>query len=163
MIKLLFGKAGSGKSHIGRLASLAHGFHFHDADEDLPERFRTAIRRHERVTDEVREEYIENIIATTRRLALVHRDLCICQALFRNRYRESILAAIPSIEYVWIDAPDELILSRLQQRSGHLASTSYAEMVNRIFETPTIPHVRLENGNDPGRIDQQIRAIFGRT
>ena len=163
MIKLLFGKAGSGKSHIGKLASLAYGFHFHDADEDLPERFRRAIENQEKVTEEAREEYVEIIIATIRRLMLANRDVCICQALIRNKYREKILEAIPSVEFVWVDAPDDLISSRLENRAGHLAPRGYAETVNRIFETPTVAHVRFENGNDPTRFDDQMKAIFGRT
>lgn len=162
MIKLLFGKAGSGKSHIGKLSSLIYGFHFHDADEDLPERFRRAIGNEEKVTDEVRDEYIDIVIATIRRLMLANKDICICQALFRNKYREKILAAIPSVEFVWVDAPDDLILSRLKKRTGHVASKAYAEMVNRIFETPTVPHVRFENGSDPIRFEDQLKAIFGK-
>ena len=160
MIKLMFGKAGSGKSYIGKLSSLIYGFHFHDADEDLPERFRRAIENQEKVTEEVREEYIEIIIATIRRLMLTNKDICICQALFRNKYREKILEAIPSIEYVWVDASDDLILSRLESRAGHIAPRGYAEMVNRIFEIPTVAHIRFENGNDPIKFDDQMKAIF---
>jgi gluconate kinase len=110
----------------------------------------------------VRQEYIDNIIATIRRLMLANKDVCICQALFRNKYREKILEAIPSVEYVWVDAPDDLILSRLGNRVGHIAPKDYAEMVNRIFEVPTVAHVRFENGNDPTRFDDQMKAIFGR-
>jgi carbohydrate kinase (thermoresistant glucokinase family) len=162
MIKLLFGKAGSGKSHIGKLSSLAYGYHFHDADDDLPEVFRKAIANRESVSDEVREEFIETIIATIRRLVLAHKDICMCQALPRNKYREKILKAIPSVEYVWVDAPDDLILSRLENRAGHIAQRSYAEMANRIFEIPTVAHVRFENGDDPIKFDDQMKAIFGR-
>jgi carbohydrate kinase (thermoresistant glucokinase family) len=162
MLKFLFGKAGSGKSHIGRLASRRYGFHFHDADEDLPERFRRAIERQEKVSDEVREEYFENVIATIRRLMLAHQDVCVCQALVRNKYREKIQETIPSVEFVWVDAPDDVIASRLENRAGHLAPSGYAEMVNRIFEPPTVAHVRFENGNDPARFDDQMKAIFGK-
>ena len=161
MIKLLFGKAGSGKSYIGKLASSLYGLHFHDADEDLPERFSRAIKNQERVTDEVRDEYVDRIIATLGRLMLTSERICVCQALFRNKYREKILEAIPPVEYVWIDAPEHLISSRLGNRAGHLASRGYAEMSNRIFEVPTIAHVRLENGDDPIKVNQQITAIFG--
>ena len=162
MIKLLFGKAGSGKSYIGKLASVAYAFHFHDADEDLPERFRRAIENQEKVTEEVREEYIRIIIATIRRLMLTHEDICVCQALVRNKYREKILEAIPSVEYVWVDAPDDLMSARLENRVGHIAPRGYAEMVNRIFEIPTVAHVRFENGDDPKKFDDQMKAIFGR-
>ena len=161
MIKLLFGKAGSGKSHVGRMASRTYGLHFHEADDDLPESFKRAIKNQEKVTEEVREEYIAIIIATIRRLVLAEKAICVCQALPRNKYREKILEAIPSVEYVWVDAPDYLIASRLENRAGHIAPRGYAEMVNRIFEVPTVAHVRFENGNDPIRFDEQMKAIFG--
>jgi len=161
MIKLLFGKAGSGKSYIGKLSSLTYGFHFHDADCDLPGDFRKAIEKQERVTERMRDDYIEIMIATIKRLMLTNKDICISQALPRNKYREKILEAIPSVEYVWVDAPHGLMSSRLENRAGHIASKSYAEMVNRVFEIPTVPHVRLENGNDPLKFDAQMKAIFG--
>ncbi len=92
---------------------------------------------------------------------LTHKDICISQALVRNKYREKLLEAIPSIEYVWVDAPDDLILSRLDNRAGHIASRRYAEMVNSVFEIPTVAHIRFENGNDPKQFDDQMKAIFG--
>jgi carbohydrate kinase (thermoresistant glucokinase family) len=162
MITVLFGKAGSGKSHIGRMASLAYGLYFHDADDDLPERFRQAVARREKVTDEMREEYLEAMIAAAKRLMTDHRNLCICQALPRNRIRERILRAIPTAEFVWVDAPSELISSRLRARPGHVASVEYAETVNRIFEIPIVPHVKLVNGNDITKLRRQMNAIFGR-
>jgi len=161
LIKFLFGKAGSGKSHIGKLASRNYGMQFHDADADLPEIFQRAIERGEKVTEEVREEYIEIIIAKMKRLALANEHVCMCQALPRNRYRGKILKAIPSAEFVWVDAAAELISSRLRNRAGHIAPVGYAEMVNRMFEIPTVPHVRFENGNDPTKFRDQMRAIFG--
>ena len=160
MIKLLFGKAGSGKSYIGKLSSLTYGFHFHDADWDLPGHFRRAIENQERVTEQMREDYIEIIIATIKRLMLTKKNICISQALPRNKYRAKIQAAIPSVEYVWVDAPDDLILSRLENRTRHIASRSYAEMVNRVFEIPTVAHIKFENGIDPIKLDHQMKTIF---
>lgn len=160
MVKILFGKAGTGKSYIGKLSSLTYGFHFHDADCDLPADFRRAIENEERVTERMREDYIETIIATIRRLMLTKKDICVSQALLRDKYREEILAAIPSVEYVWVDAPDDLISSRLENRAGHVASRRYAERVNRVFEMPTVPHIRFENGNDPIKFQAQMKAIF---
>lgn len=161
MIKVLFGKAGSGKSYIGQIASFAYGLHFHDADDDLPERFRKAMERREKVTEDMREEFTEAIVATARRLMACHRHICVCQALPRNRIRERILHAIPSVEFVWVDAPEEIVSSRLRQRPGHVASPEYAATVNRIFEAPTVPHVRLVNGSDPTELHRQLKTIFG--
>src|SRR5688572_9840153 len=106
MIKFLFGKAGSGKTHIGETAGRDYGFHFHDADHDLPESFRQAIAAGGGVTEKMREEYLETMIVTTQRLAAQRARLCVSQALFRDRMRLRILQAVPAVEFVWVDAPD---------------------------------------------------------
>jgi gluconokinase len=161
MIKFLFGKAGSGKSHIGEVASRTYGFHFHDADRDLPDAFRKAMERGGGVTEEMREEFTAILIATIRRLASAHRDVCISQALVRNRIRERILQAVPSVELVWVDAPEDVIAARLESRPDHIASKPYARMVNSLFEAPTVPHARFINDGNAARFDEQMKTIFG--
>lgn len=162
MIKFLFGKAGSGKTHIGEAASRSYGFHFHDADQDLPEAFRRAIAAGGGVTERMREEYLEAMIATTQRLAAEHASVCVSQALFRDRMRLRILEAVPAVEFVWVDAPDDVLWARLAGRGEHIASRAYAQMVNKLFEAPTVPHRRFINDNDRARFAEQMRAIFGR-
>ena len=118
MIKFLFGKAGSGKSHIGEAASRLYGFHFHEADQDLPEAFRQAIAAGGGVTEEMRQEYLVVMIATLQRLASEHRNVCVSQALFRDRMRLRILEAVPAVEFVWVDAPDDVLWARLEARDA---------------------------------------------
>ena len=160
MIKFLFGKAGSGKSHIGE-ASRAYGFHFHDADADLPEDFRQAMGRGGGVTEEMREALIASIVATIGRLTAAHRDVCISQALVRDRLRSRILQAVPSVEYVWVDAPDDVLRARLESRPAHVASKTYAQTVNSLFEPPTVPHRKFENDGNPAKFAAQMRVLFG--
>lgn len=161
MIKFLFGKAGSGKSHIGEAANLSYGFYFHDADRDLPDAFRKAVESGGGVTDTMREDFVMTIIATINRLAALHRDLCICQALIRDRARVRIQHAIPAVEFVWVDAPEEVISSRLESRRGHVASSSYSQRVNSLFEHPTVAHARFENDGDAAKFARQMTEIFG--
>jgi gluconate kinase len=160
MIKFLFGKAGSGKSHIGE-ASRAYGFHFHDADADLPEDFRRAMERGGGVTEEMREALLASIVGTIGRLAAAHRDVCISQALVRDRLRSRILQAVPSVEYVWVDAPEDVLRARLESRPAHVASKTYAQTVNSLFEAPTVPHQTFVNDGDAARFEEQMRVIFG--
>ena len=161
MIKFLFGKAGSGKTHIGEAAGRSYGFHFHDADHDLPEAFRQAIAAGGGVTERMRQDYLEAMIVTLRRLASGHANVCISQALFRDRMRQRILEAVPAVEYVWVDAPDDVLWARLESRGGHIASRPYAQMVNRLFEPPTVPHAKFINDGDRARFAEQMKAIFG--
>jgi carbohydrate kinase (thermoresistant glucokinase family) len=161
MIKFLFGKAGSGKTHIGEAASRSYGFHFHDADQDLPEAFRQAIAAGGGVTEKMRQEYLEAMIVTIRRLASEHANVCVSQALFRDRMRLRILQAVPAVEFVWVDAPDDVLWARLEARGGHIASRPYAQMVNRLFEAPTVPHARFINDGNAVQFADQMKKIFG--
>jgi gluconate kinase len=161
VIKFLFGKAGSGKTHIGVVAGRDYGFHFHDADQDLPESFRQAIAAGGGVTEKMRQEYLESMIATIRRLAAEHANLCVSQALFRDRMRLRIREAVPAVEFVWVDAPDDVLWGRLEARGGHIASRPYAQMVNKLFEAPTVPHARFINDGNAGRFAEQMMTIFG--
>ena len=161
MIKFLFGKAGSGKTHIGEVASRSHGFHFHDADQDLPEAFRQAIAAGGGVTEKMRHEYLAAIIATIQRLAAEHASVCVSQALFRDRMRLRILEAVPAVEFVWVDAPDDVLWARLESRGDHIASRAYAQRVNGLFEAPTVPHATFINDGNAARFTAQMREIFG--
>src|SRR5688572_32531809 len=143
------------------MASRSYGFHFHDADRDLPDAFRKAMERGGGVTEEMREEFTAILIATIERLASTHRDVCISQALVRNRMRERILQAVPSVGLVWVDAPDDVISARLESRPDHIASKPYARTVNSPFELPTVPHEKFVNDNDSARFAGQMKAIFG--
>ena len=160
MIKFLFGKAGSGKSHIGEAASRLYGFHFHEADQDLPEAFRQAIAAGGGVTEKMRQEFLVVMIATLQRLASEHRNVCVSQALFRDRMRLRILEAVPAVEFVWVDAPDDVLWARLEARGGHIASRPYAQMVNRLFEIPTVPHAKFVNDDNAIRFAEQMKTIF---
>ena len=160
MIKFLFGKAGSGKTHIGE-ASRAHGFHFHDADRDLPEAFRKAMERGGGVTEEMREEFLAGLVATINHLAAAHPNVCVSQALVRDRLRTRVLEAVPAVQYVWVDAPEDVLAARLESRPGHMARAPYARMVNNLFELPTVPHARFINDGDAALFTEQMGKIFG--
>ncbi len=160
MIKFLFGKAGSGKSHIGEAASRSYGFHFHDADHDLPDSFRRAMERGGGVTEEMREEFLSALVETIKSVAAAHRDVCISQALVRDRLRVRLLEAVPSVQYVWVDAPEDVLSARLASRPGHIASKTYGRMVNSLFEPPTVPHAKFINDGDAARFAAQMKAIF---
>jgi gluconate kinase len=162
VVKFLFGKAGSGKSHIGEAASRQYGYHFHDADHDLPDAFRKAMERGGGVTEEMREEFTAILIATIERLASAHRDVCISQAMVRNRIRERVLQAVPSVELVWVDAPEDVIAARLERRPDHIATRTYAQLVNSLFELPSLPHARFMNDGNAARFAEQMETIFGR-
>lgn len=153
---LLFGEIGSGKSFIGDLLAREFGLHYHDADTDLPPEIAGAIRRHEPLTDAMRDAFVDRIEARIAVLSSAHSRFVIAQALFRNRHRARLLAAFPGLTFVWVQSPSAQIERRLQMRTGHLATTYYASLVNPFFEAPTVPHHVITNEDDLDQLREQL-------
>ncbi len=157
----LFGQVGSGKSHIGRLLGARFGIHFHDGDDDLPACIRVAVKDHLPITDAMRDEFTDIIIARIRSLSSQHDNLCVAQALFKNAHRQKLLRAVPDVHMVWVRSTPDMIANRLARRTGHLATGYYAAIVNPGFESPTVPHRVFENCDDPSLLDRRLRELIG--
>ena len=157
---LLFGQIGSGKSHVGALLSREFGFHYHDADQDLPDEIAKAIRRHEPLTDTMRDLFADRIIARIDLLSTLYPNFVVAQALFKDRQRRRLLAAFPWLRLVWVRSTPELIATRLQERTGHLASAYYASVVNPAFEPPGLPHLALDNLSNPDRLRLDLAGLL---
>lgn len=157
---LLFGKIGSGKSYVGELCQREFGMAYHDADLDLPEVMRKAIRNHQSITEDMRDDFVERIIERIHALSQQHEQFCIAQALFKNRHRLRILEAFPDVQMVWVRSTEALINERLEERTGHVASLYYAQMVNPNFEEPAHRHLTIENtGDDPWLCGQMLSIL----
>ena len=157
---LLFGKIGSGKSYVGELFQQEFGIAYHDADLDLPEVVKEAIRNHQAITEEMRDDFVERIIARIHQLSREHQHFCIAQALFKNRHRLQILTEFPELQMVWVRSDESLTAARLENRTGHVASLYYAQMVNPHFEEPTHDHLLIENTGDDSSLLHQMRSLF---
>jgi carbohydrate kinase (thermoresistant glucokinase family) len=153
---LLFGQIGSGKSHVGALLAQEFGFHYHDADTDLPGEIVDAIRRHAPLTDDMRDQFAERIATRLEALSASHSNFVVAQALFKDRQRSLLLARCPSLHLVWVRSTPVLIAARLKERTGHIASAYYADVVNPVFEAPTVPHLILDNLGD----SEQLRLAL---
>ncbi|MBI3714906.1 MAG: dephospho-CoA kinase [Betaproteobacteria bacterium] len=159
---LLFGQIGSGKSFVGECLQRDFGIHYHDADDDLPQAMVEAVRSHQPITEAMRNEFTEVIIARIGDLSQRHADFCLAQALFKNRHRLRILTRCPTAVPVWIRSTDALIGARLLERTGHLASAYYAEKINPGFEAPTMPHQAIDNFGDDAALHAQLQKLVER-
>jgi len=160
MMIFLFGKLGCGKNFVGRILEQEFGFDFYDADEDLTDAMKEAIQNHQEITDELRDEFINIVInRLTEKLSRTDR-LAVAQALFRNKHRHQVLEHFPGTLFVWVHADDKIMYARLSRRSGHIASKSYGEMINRNFETPNVPHTMIDNNAGRDEIITQLKGIL---
>lgn len=157
---LLFGQIGSGKSHIGELLARDFGLHYHDADTDLPPEIAAAIRRHEPLTDAMRDAFVARIAVRIAALSVTHLNFVVAQALFKDRHRALLQTVFPDLQLIWVRTTPDLIAARLDERAGHLATAYYAEIVNPAFEPPTVPHLTLDNLADPARLHLDLTRLL---
>ncbi len=157
---LLIGEIGSGKSYVGELLQREFGVFYHDADVDLPDDMAEAVRAQQPLTDAMRSDFCDRIIARIQTLGAEHAEFCVAQALFKNRHRQRILEAVPDVRLVWVKSTPELTHARLMERTGHIASAYYAEKINPGFEVPVMPHARIDNLGDASALRVQIAKLL---
>ena len=162
MIIFLFGLLGVGKNFVGKIFADEFGFTFYDADQDLTATMKEAIASHREFTEQMRDEYFEIVIGKIAELKKTHKRLAIAQALFKNRHRQRILLHFPEIQFVWVQADEQLTRKRLKARNYHPAGKSYGDLVNKLFEIPNIPYGVLINNMRKEEVAEQIARLLAK-
>ncbi|MET0790305.1 MAG: hypothetical protein ABW061_02175, partial [Polyangiaceae bacterium] len=140
---IFFGQSGAGKSFVGRVCAEEFGFEQYEGDRDLTPEMLEALREQRVFTQQMRSEFTavlsrgirERRFELTQSDAL-HPGIAVSQGLFKARDRAQLQLDYPDARLIWVRAPESLIAARLQQRTGHIASNTYAQLVNSGFEPP---------------------------
>jgi gluconate kinase len=159
VILILFGVAGCGKNYVGRVIEEELGFYFYDLDLVLTDHMKDAISDHRKISDCIRDEYIEVAISKIVELREIYRELIVAQALFKNKHQRMILGLFPDAQFIWVQAEPEVINARLARRAGHLARKYFADIINSGFEPPTIPHSVLTNNAGREEVTRQLKRM----
>jgi len=164
---IFFGQSGAGKSFVGRICAEEFGFEQYDGDRDLTPEMRDALREQRLFTPEMRAEFTTVLSRSIgQRWSEYARSqapvpgLAVCQGLFKIRDRAQLRRAHPDARMIWVRASEALIATRLQKRTGHVASSAYARMINSGFEPPAVDSDILDNDGDRARIIEQLRAYL---
>ncbi len=155
MLIILFGQPGTGKNFTGRVLEESFGFHFYDADDDLPPEMRAAIANKQIATDAMRAAHVDNIAARVSQLAPHYADIVIGGGFFKEWMRLRFLERYPDAHFVLIETDLPIRADRLSHRDHHLADLGYAKKIFSLFEPPRIPHHTLNNNADG---DQSLQA-----
>ena len=161
---IFFGQSGAGKSFVGRVCAEEFGFEQYDGDRDLTPEMQRALREQRVFTPEMRAQFtlvlsrgIRERWSELSRSQTPAPGLAVCQGLFKLRDRAELQRAHPNARLIWVRASEALIEARLQQRTGHVASSAYARLVNTGFEPPPPGGDVLDNDGDRARIVEQLR------
>lgn len=131
---VIMGTAGTGKSDIGRRISRRIGCPFVEADElhapEAVEQMRQGIP----LTEEQRMPWLRAVC--NRALLEQDRPVVIACSALKRSYRDVLRERLGSVRLVSLEGASELILDRLQARTGHFATASLLESQIKTLETP---------------------------
>jgi gluconate kinase len=162
---IFFGQAGAGKSFVARVCAAEFGFQEYEGDRDLTPEMQRALREHRLFTDDMRIEFTAALSRGIRERCFVlarkpNAGLAVCAALFKARDRKHLQSDFPEARMIWVRTPEALLEARLQKRVGHVASSSYAQLIKRGFESPEPMGDVLENDGDRARVVEQLRGYL---
>ncbi len=162
MLFVLFGLSGAGKNYVGRILRDDYGFFFHDADADLTPKMQDAINRQAIISESVRDAFFDKVVERIGQLRSRESKLAVSQAIYKEKHRELILKNFPDAQFIWVQAPLDVIAARLGRRIDNPATLAYAEKILAIFEPPGIRHFVIDNRGGKEGVKRQIEAILAR-
>ncbi len=153
----LFGLAGVGKSYVGRVVADRFGYTAYDLDRDLTPAMREAIAAHAQFTEEMRDDFFDVVVRRITELTAVHSRMVFMQGAYKERHRVEVRQAHPELQFVWIDAPLEILRQRLTARADAI-SADYASKIMSNFEPPR-EDLSLRLVNDTSSHDELARRF----
>ena len=155
MLAVLMGVAGVGKTTVGELVARKLGLPFHDADDFHSEANRRKMAAGIPLTEEDREPWLHDLVRRMQAWEAEGGAVVACSAL-RRRHRELLAGAGPA-RFVWLDADEATVRSRLASRKGHYMPPSLLDSQVAALEPPGSDEaVRIDAGGTP---EDTARAV----
>jgi gluconate kinase len=157
---ILFGLPGAGKSYAGRLLRDAFGYHFYEADDDIPADYRALVAAGQVVSEDRRDAYHRALLERLAELRAQHPRLAVAVPLLRDRHRRWIAERFPGALFLLVQCAPDPWAARLAGRA-HTIGLDYARVVSALYEPPTIPHHRLDNtAGGPASLHAQLAPLL---
>jgi gluconokinase len=160
VVVIIMGAAGAGKSTVGAALAARLGWPFIDADDYHTAANIARMREGVGLSDEDRGPWLVRV----RQAILQHHArrqavVVACSAL-KRRYREILTAGVDHARLVYLQADEQLLKNRLQDRRGHFAGPALAETQLRDLEAPEGEALNLDASLSPLVLVNDIRRAF---
>lgn len=156
----IFGKPGSGKTHLGRRLEEEYGFLHYDADQDLTDELRERAASGQGVPEEVRDRYLGRIITRLAHITESHNgDIVTTQALILDRHRQELLNHFLALKFVLVECDEPLRLQRISERQDIPIDPTYARKIGNDFEPVGVPHITVVNDRNSDILPAMLTAL----
>ena len=159
MVIILMGVTASGKTTVGRRLAAVLGYQFYDADDFHPRANLDKMRRGIPLDDADRLPWLETLRDLVRHCLAEHTNAVLACSALKEAYRQYLLVD-PQVRLVYLQADQELIRQRLQQRQGHFMNP---ELLKSQFATLEEPQqgIWVDASLAPEEIVSAIRHQLG--
>ena len=161
-LMIVFGLPGAGKSYVADVLSKSFGFTHYNGDTDIPKDMRDALWRKEKITDDMRRQFIANMIASIKKMTNTEKKLVIHQTFLKEFMRKQFLAAFPKVQFLLVETPPVLREQRYMKRKYFNLGLEYLRHMSALFEPVKIPHSVITNSKDGKEdIEGQFEKLLG--
>ena len=149
------GVAGSGKTTVGRRLAEELNLPFYDADDFHTRANIEKMEHGEPLNDDDRAPWLMALAAHIRNWEAEGGAVLACSAL-KEQYRQT-LQSVPDVRWICLDGSSEIILNRLQARSGHFMPVALLESQFAALEIPPYG-IRVDVSSSPDEIVREMLA-----
>jgi carbohydrate kinase (thermoresistant glucokinase family) len=161
MLVVVMGVAGVGKTTVGLLLAKELGLPFHDADTFHSEANRRKMAAGIPLTEEDRAPWLRDLARRMRGWEAAGGAVVACSAL-RRRHRDILTDAAPGhVRFVFLDADEETIRTRLAARKGHYMPPALLDSQLATLERPRPDEaLRVDAGATPAAAARAVVAAL---
>lgn len=158
---IIFGKPGAGKSFVADVTEHTFDFFTYNGDTDIPPDMKDALFQKQEITDTMREQFLDNMIASVASLSKTHDNLMVHQTFIKEFMRKKVLDTFPYAKFILVEADDAIREKRYMKRKYFNLGLPYLHRMTNLFEPVQIPHSIIKN-NDEGatHITEQLDKII---
>ncbi|HMB02496.1 MAG TPA: gluconokinase [Isosphaeraceae bacterium] len=159
-IVVLMGVAGSGKTTVGKVLARRLGWTFHDADEYHPASNVAKMRAGVPLTDEDRTPWLQALARLIDEARDRGEDVVLACSALRLAYQEYLGHGRDVVKFVYLKGSPELILRRVEARTGHFMDPRLLPSQFEILEPPEHA-IEVDITPPPDEIAAEIRRRLG--
>lgn len=157
---LLMGIAGSGKTTIGCSLATGLGWPYHEADDFHSAANKAKMGGGQPLDDTDRAPWLASIRAAMDDCRAAGQSAVFTCSALKESYRRVLLDGSAGVSLVYLSGDRDLLLARLQQRTGHYLKPVMLESQFAILEPPAAALV-LDIRQSPAALVAEIRRHCG--